>query len=101
MGRISILPRESTFTETETVGVEDASLPLQYMSDYSILALRVDKFEAAQSVLEDEHFQLNGTSAGLDVIVKDIGHLQIIVHLLETHGINVELTDIVAQIYQG
>ena len=101
MGRITVLPRESAFIETESAGVDNASLPLQYMTDYSILALRVDKFAAARSLLEKEHFQLKGTPAGLNVAVEDVASLQNIVQLFETHGINVEFTDIVAQIYQG
>lgn len=101
MGRITVLPIESASNETESVGVDNASLPLQYMSDYSILALRVDKFEDAQSLLEKEHFQLVGTPAGLNVVVEDVARLQNIVQLFEAQGIIVEFTDIVAQIYQG
>ncbi len=101
MGRIWILPRESAVTELEIVGIDNASLPLQYMADYSIIALRVDKFEVAQSLLENDYFQLNNTPAGLNVLVEDVTSLQKIVQLVETHGINVEFTDIITQIYQG
>lgn len=101
MGRILILPKESAFTETELPGLDSASLPLQYMSDYSILALRVDNYEVAQSLLEEEHCQFNGTPVGLNVVVDDVTRLQNLLQLFEAHGIAAELTDIAAQIYQG
>lgn len=96
-----MLPKESRFTETEMSGVDNASLPLCYMSDYSVLALRVDRFENVLSHLEKENVQFKKAPAGIEVLVDDVARLQAILQLFATHGINAELTDIAAQIYQG
>ena len=71
------------------------------MSDYSVLALQVDNFDAAQSLLEEEQQQLEKTPVGLNVVVDGITRLQNILRLFETHGIEAAFTDIAAQIYQG
>jgi hypothetical protein len=100
MGRLLILPKELAIDEMEMPGLDNGSLPFCYMSDYSILALQVDNYNAAQSLLEEEQ-QLEKTAVGLNVVVDGITGLQNILRLFETHGIEAAFTDIAAQIYQG
>ncbi len=101
MGRLLILPKALAMDKIEISGLDNGSLPLCYMSDYSVLALQVDNFDAAQSLLEEEQQQLIKTPVGLNVVVDGITGLQNILRLFETHGIEAAFTDIAAQIYQG
>lgn len=101
MGRILMLPKESTYTETDKAFVDNISLPLFYMSDYSVMAIRVNRFEVAQSQLEKERFHFNRVPEGVEVVIDDFAQLKTILQVFATHGINAELTDIAAQIYQG
>ena len=100
MGTLLMLPKES-IVDTEIDVVGNRSLPVCYMSDFSVLALRVEKFELAQRQLKKESVQLKKHPFGFEIVVNGIGHLKSILHLLTTHGINAELTDIATPIYQG
>ena len=100
MGTLLMLPKES-IVDTEIDVVENGTLPVCYMSDFSILALRVEKFELAQRQLEKESVQLKKRPFGFEVVVNGIGHLKAILQLLTKHGINAELTDVATPIYQG
>ena len=101
MGRLMILPKALAMDKIEMPGMENGSLPLCYMSDFSVLALWVDNLDAAQILLEEEHLQLEKTPVGLNVGVDGITRIQSVLRLFETHGIEVVFTDIAAQIYQG
>jgi hypothetical protein len=101
MGRLLILPKALAMDKIEIPGLDNGSLPLCYMSDYSVLALQVDNYDAALSLLEEEQLQLEKTPVGLNVVVDGITRLQNILRLFETHGIEAAFTDIAAQIYQG
>ena len=100
MGTILMLPKE-LIVDTEIDVVENGSLPVCYMSDFSILALRVENLDLAQGQLEKESVQLKKHPFGFEIVVNGIGHLKTILKLLTTHGINAELTDIATPIYQG
>ena len=101
MGRLLILPKALAMDKIEIPGLDNGSLPLCYMSDYSVQALQVDNYDAALSLLEEEQLQLEKTPVGLNVVVDGITRLQNILRLFETHGIEAAFTDIAAQIYQG
>ena len=100
MGTLLMLPKES-IVDTEIDVVENGTLPVCYMSDFSILALRVEEFELAQRQLERDGVPLKKHPIGFEIVVNGIGHLKTILHLLTTHGFNAELTDIATPIYQG
>ena len=100
MGIILMLTKELAIEKEITV-VGNASLPLYYMSDYSVLALRVEKFELAKRHLEKQRFPLKKLPFGIEVVVNGIRHLQAILQLFATHGVNAEFTDIATPIYQG
>ena len=77
------------------------SLPLFYMSDYSVLGIRVDKFQKAIRILKDNEFQVNEALGGVEVALKEAAHIQEIFKIFETHDIDGGIADIVDQIYQG
>ena len=95
-----MLPKESPI-EKQITFVGNASLPLCYMSDYSVMALRVEKFELAQRHLEKESVPLKKLPVGIEVVVNGFRHLQAVLQLFTTHGIKAEFTDIATPIYQG
>ena len=101
MGRILILPHAPVCPKAERPLVDNSSLPLNYMSDHSIMALRVDRLADARTILEKERLELVDSPRGTKVTVKDAGHLRIILTLLKGHGIDAAFTDVAAQIYQG
>jgi hypothetical protein len=100
MGTVIILPKEFS-VETEIDLVDNGSLPVNYMSDYSVIALRVEKFEQAQRRLEKESVRLKKLPIGYEIVVNGIGHLKALLKLLAIHGIKAEFTDIATPIYQG
>ena len=101
MGNILILPKASAFTETEMPYLDNSYLPLRYMSDYSVLALAVDKFKAARILLEKKCFKLVDTPVGVEIVVDSVTRLKDILNLLNEHKIEATLTAMTTQIYQG
>ena len=76
-------------------------LPDFYMSDYSVLGLRVDELDEAVRVLEKAGFSVINEVGDFEVVIDRAGQLEGIVHLLEKNGIECELADVVSCVYQG
>jgi len=76
-------------------------LPVFYMSDYSVLGLRVDKFEETVRLLEQKGFPVIQEAGDIEVVLESAGHLEGIVQLLKGGGIECELADVVGCVYQG
>ena len=76
-------------------------LPDFYMSDYSVLGLRVDELDEAVRVLEKAGFSVINEVGDLEVVIDQAGQLEGIVHLLKKNGIECELADVVSCVYQG
>ena len=101
MGKILILPDVPTGIEAGLPEGSHLSLPLNYMSDFSIMALRVKQLDAARTLLEGAGFKLNDTPVALKVNFDSFTRIQDILALFEIHGIEAAFTDIAVQIYQG
>jgi hypothetical protein len=71
------------------------------MSDYSVLALLVDKFQDTVRLLEEHRYFFSKSSAAVEVAIENADHLLKMLRLLKTDGIDCTLTDIADQIYQG
>jgi hypothetical protein len=77
------------------------NLPANYMSDYSVLGLVVDRLDSALRVLKEKKFEVKKKSDGFKITIDGAGRMADIVKLLHQNGIDYTLSDIVDQLYQG
>ncbi|MGB5619426.1 MAG: hypothetical protein WBM78_21495 [Desulfobacterales bacterium] len=100
MGKLQILPKEVNLAAIDLPHLNGACLPICYMSDYSVLALLVDKFQETVRLLEEHRYFLSKSSA-VEVVIENAEHMRKMFQLLQTGGIDFTLSDIADQIYQG
>ncbi len=103
MARIILWPKNEHGLHTRKPKIEDAHLPLNYMSDHSVIGLLVDDFHKAIDILRKcEAVKIRpAIRTEVSIPFPCSIHLQKIFNLLENHGIDFELSDIVDQVYQG
>lgn len=101
MGKIQILPKEVNLAAVDFPHLSGAGLPICYMSDYSVLALLVDKFLKTVRLLEEHRYFLAKSPPAVEVFVENAAHMRNMFGLLKAGGIDLTLTDIADQIYQG
>ena len=101
MGKLQILPKEVDLAAIDLPHLNGACLPICYMSDYSVLALLVDKFQETVRLLEEHRYFLSKSSPAVEVVIENAEHMRKMFCLLKTGGIDFTLTDIADQIYQG
>ena len=97
MGSIAILPQD----QKQPLCLDNDALPDFYMQDFSVLGLRVDKFNHALKILEENQFRVSRRSNLSRIAIAGRAQLHQIVVLLQQHGIDCGLADIVDQVYQG
>jgi hypothetical protein len=100
MIRLPIIPK---------TGVEDLGgspvpcafeLPLNYMSDFSVMGLVVSDCEQAVRVLEERYTVIRGPH-GTEVLTDGTPGIGDIIQALGSCGIESGISDIVGQVYQG
>jgi hypothetical protein len=101
MGKLQILPKDVDLVAADFPHLSGACLPICYMSDYSVLALLVDKFQETVRLLEEHRYVLSESTPAVEVVIENAEHMRKMCRLLETGGIDITLTDIADQIYQG
>ena len=101
MGKLPILPKDVDLVAVDFAHLSGACLPICYMSDYSVLALLVDKFQETVRLLEEHRYFLSESSPAVEVVIENAEHMRKMCRLLKTGGIDITLTDIADQIYQG
>jgi len=101
MGKLQILPKDVDLVAVDFPHLSRACLPICYMSDYSVLALLVDKFQETVRLLEVHRYFLSKSSPAVEVVFENAEHMRKMFRLLNTGGIDITLTDIADQIYQG
>jgi hypothetical protein len=74
------------------------NLPANYMSDYSVLGLVVDRLNAALRILKEKKFEVKKKSDGFKITIDGAGRMSEIVKLLHQNGIDFTLGDIVDQV---
>ena len=79
----------------------DKNLPANYMADYSVMGLLVDRLDTALRVLKEKKFEVLEKTDGFEVTIDGAGRISDIVNLLHQNGIDYALDDIVDQVYQG
>ena len=84
-----------------SVCLTNDDLPQFYMSDYSVLGLKVVSLDQTYRVLTEKDFAVNKKSDHLEVNIDNAAQMSEIVNLLSQSGIDCGITDIVDQVYQG
>ncbi len=101
MGKIPMVPKDTVQSQRERYYPTDQSLPVFYMSDYSVTGLIVDRFQEAAKLLEENGFSMIDESCGITVQFQDVEQLHKVFQLFKTHEIEYDLADLVGQVYQG
>ncbi len=76
-------------------------LPAFYMSDYSVLGLKVASLERAHRALSEKNFIVVQKSDHLEVTIDGADQMHTIVNQLNQNGLDCTVADIVDQVYQG
>ncbi len=101
MVKLPLLPIDEKLVASQPHRQAGRPLPVFYMSDYSVLGLKVGNFEETIRILEDHKFSLINKSEGFEVIIDDAAQVHRVCQILRNRGIECGLTDIVDQVYQG
>jgi hypothetical protein len=101
MGILPMLPK--TFRNPQRKGscFTWEELPHSYMSDYSVLGILVNRVQEIIGLLEENDFTLIKNHTPVQVVFDDLPHMRELFRVLEKHGIQFEISDVLDQIYQG
>lgn len=98
MTKIAILPTDSSY-RAEYLG--NQQLPVNYMSDFSLMGFVVDRYSEALALLSSSGYHLDRLKIGAEILIQAPGNLTEIRNLLITNSIQCEYTDIVDSLYQA
>jgi hypothetical protein len=104
MIRLPILPKKGCTDGTGARKGECSSarpLPANYMSDYSVLGLAVDRFDEALQALAENGYALCREGPDTEVFLDGPGAVTDVVRLLAAHSISGEISDVAGDLYQG
>lgn len=76
-------------------------LPAFYMSDYSVVGLKVDRMGESLKVMREEGFRIRDETWGPEVVLESPSQLTQILSLLASRGISGQIADLVDGVYQG
>lgn len=76
-------------------------LPVFYMSDYSVLGLKVDRLGESIGIVEGGGFPVEKTEWGPEIVVQEPGQVVSILDLLAARGVSAEIADLIDGVYQG
>ena len=101
MIRLPILPMDVKASERHNPYLSRASLPTDYMSDYSVLGLVVDRCQEAIRALEESGFSVIRHTGGAEVVLDRFTRVQNVTRIFEIHAFDFGVHDIIDQVYQG
>lgn len=101
MSTIPIVPKNLEKQSLEPKRASHSTLPLFYMSDFSIMGLRVNPYHEAIKALEKRNHRLKIDHTGVKLVVEDFDGLKEVIRQLQKEEIQCDLSDIVTDIYQG
>lgn len=81
--------------------ISHATLPLFYMSDFSIVGLRVSPYDKAVKVLGKQKNRLVIDHTGVKLVIDNFDGLKETIRGLQADSIRCDLSDITVEIYQG
>lgn len=76
-------------------------LPAFYMEDFSILGFRVNDCSQAVQVLDRHAFVVRQEKGSAAVDIETAARMQAVMQLLEDSGLECEIADVAAGMYQG
>ena len=103
MGNILLLPREAQGDDPSRQLLVQQRLPVDYMSDFSILGIRVDRMSDAIRLLEKHRFDIiaqNHCSQAV-VVTRGLQQVRELFRILDHSGFDYGFTDLADRIYQG
>ncbi|MEJ2282041.1 MAG: hypothetical protein P8X85_00445 [Desulfobacterales bacterium] len=81
--------------------LKNKNLPANYMADYTVLGLVVDRLEAALRILQEKNFAIHKDTDGYHISIEGAARIHEAADLLGQNGIDCAVADIVDQVYQG
>lgn len=106
MWRVSIVSMDCGVPGTDSNGkcrsrFSERPLPVSYMSDYSVVGLKVDQMDESLRIMEESGLIVQDEAWGPEVLLASPSQLPEIIHLLATRGIFSQIADLVDGLYQG
>ncbi len=101
MAKLPLYPKHIRNIRNRQVCQSDASMPLCYMGDYSIMGCLVDDLGEAVRLLERNHFTMKPKAPGVEILIEEGSRMGEIFQTFQHHGIDYEIADVVSQVYQG
>lgn len=106
MWRVPIVSMECIVPGTGSNGkcrsrFSERPLPVFYMSDYSVVGLKVDQMDDSLRIMEERGYIVQDESWGPEVLLGSPSQLSEIINHLATRGISGQIADLVYGLYQG
>lgn len=105
MWRVSIVPKDCGVSATSSYDCHarfsERPLPVFYMSDYSVVGLKVDRMDESLRIMGELGFSVQDEAWGPEVLLESPSQLPEVMSLLATHGISSQIADLVVGLYQG
>ncbi len=98
MGKIALLPAGLKY---RTAYLEKAGIPRNYMEDYSVLGLVVDRFDESLRVLGQAGYEVEYNSPWATITLEKYSVLTAVVGLLTDNRIRCDCMDIADTLYQS
>ena len=103
MGNILLLSREGHADDPSRHLLVQQRLPVNYMGDFSILGIQVDRFSDAIRLLEKHRFDIIAQNHCSQAVVVTRGPRQVyeLFRILDHSGFDCGFTDLADRMYQG
>ncbi len=101
MGKIALLSRQSEKDEQNRHLTVERAMPVDYMNDFSVLGILVDRLPEATRLLEEHRFQIVVRKHCTEIVTSGIQQLRDLFDTLDNGGIEFGVADLAESIYQG
>ena len=98
MGKIALLPED---LPERAEYLEELGVPCNYMEDFSVLGIIVDRYQESLALLHESGFVIEKLAAGSMISLKDRSSLGMILGLLSENQIRCDYKDIADTFYQA
>ncbi len=98
MGRIALISRE---VEERHDFLTNLGVPDNYMGDFSVVGIVVDRYRESVAILEKEGFSIEKIGAGSVIDFNDSASVPRIIDMLGANSIGCEYQDIANLFYQA
>ena len=79
----------------------EGAMPVDYMGDFSVLGILVDRLPEAIRLLEEHRFDIVVQKHGTEIVTNGMQQLRDLFRILDNSGIEFGFADLAEQIYQG